>query len=158
MTSRDRCERGYDRIVCSYPLSTTLVVERRDDGRWTERIVESVAAPVDPEARPQRTPDSTTRTVSVSPFLRMEEAAAYVRAGKKRVHRWIRRGLLPETVDPDGRRFFRVEDLDAVMGGGPVPDEAVASAAVPRTKARRKGESWLQPVFPRTKPGDLERG
>lgn len=98
-----------------------------------------------------------TRKAATSPFLRAEEALSYVRSGKKRLRDWVRRGLLPETIDPDGRRFYRREDLDSVMGMGPVLPQPIAPTATPRRKEAGTRESWLHPVQPRTKPQDPER-
>ena len=140
-----------------YPPTKTLVIVHDEDGNRTEHIEEGHVSQIGPLAKSNQPTEATPRSVPVSPFLRMEEATAYVRAGKKRLLRWVGRGLLPETIDPDGRRFFRRDDLDAVMSGGPVAMGPISSATVHRTKEIRKHESWLHPVQPRTKPRDPER-
>ena len=146
----------YDNIVCSHSLSETLVVERGDDGQWTERIVESSAAQVAPGSQARRLPDSTPRAAPTSPFLRTEEAAAYTRCGKKRLLDWARRGILRQTVDPDGRRFFHVDDLDSVMGMGATARAAIASNVANRSQRSNARGSWLRPTQPRTQPKDKE--
>ena len=150
-------EQDYDSIRCVHAYTRTLLVERDDDGHWTERIVGDALSQLAPVGQPNQTAGSAKKSAPSSPFLRTEEAAAYTRAGKKRLLAWVRRGLLPETVDPDGRRFFKTEDLDAVMGSGPVPPEPIARTSTPKRKEIRKHESWLHPVQPRTKPRDPER-
>ena len=140
-----------------YPPAQTLVIEYDAEGNRSERVVEGGLSLLGPGFLPKVPAESRPRAVPTGPFLRLEEATAYVRAGKKRLLRWVRRGLLPETIDPDGRRFFRRDDLDAVMSGGPVAMGPISSATVHRTKEIRKHESWLHPVQPRTKPRDPER-
>ena len=92
-------------------------------------------------------------------YLRAHEAAQYCRCGKTRLFRWERRGLLPRVVDPDGRRFYRVVDLDRVMVGGAetvktkegtstskatLPQRSAAVAALPYTEPRTKAKPSLQ--------------
>ena len=92
-------------------------------------------------------------------YLRAHEAAQYCRCGKKRLFRWERRGLLPRVVDPDGRRFYRVVDLDRVMVGGAetvktkegtstpkatLPQRSAVVAALPYTEPRTKAMTSLQ--------------
>ena len=150
-------EQKYDRIRSVHAYKKPLLIERDDDGNWTERIEDSAISSLDPVDQPKQTTSEKRWAVpAASQYLRLDEAARYSRAGKKRLLRWVRRGLLPEIVDPDGRRFFKREDLDAVMEGGPVAEGPISSATVLRTKASRNNESWLRPVFPRTKPRDPE--
>jgi hypothetical protein len=89
-----------------------------------------------------------------SPFLSLREAAGYVRSRKTRIMDWVRRGLLRQATDPDGRRFFRVSHLDEVMTRGPVAKEPVAPATVSRALVPSTQKTWLRPVQPRTKPRD----
>ena len=91
-------------------------------------------------------------------YLRAHEAAQYCRCGKKRLFRWERRGLLAPVVDPDGRRFYRAEDLDRVMVGGTetqerqedahrprvtLPQRPVATAVLPYTEPRTKAKTRI---------------
>jgi hypothetical protein len=100
----------------------------------------------DPSAQQRQRPT----TGPTSPFLRLEEASAYSRSGKKRLLDWVRRGLLHQTSDPDDRRFFRVEDLDAAMSAGPDRPDPVNITTQRRPPENRT--SKLKPVYPRTKP------
>lgn len=50
-----------------------------------------------------------------SPYMTQNEAASYCRAGIDRLHGWVERGLLIARHDPDGRRHYHLDDLDAVM-------------------------------------------
>jgi len=98
-------------------------------------------------------------------YLRAHEAALYCRCGKKRLFRWERSGLLAPVVDPDGRRFYRVGDLDRVMvgdaeaAGSPgdhprravLPRRPVAAAELPYTEPRTKAK--VPPLTVRTKGG-----
>ena len=54
-------------------------------------------------------------------YLRAHEAARYCRCGKRRLFSWEDRGLLEAVADLDGRRFYRLGDLDEAMVGGPAP-------------------------------------
>lgn len=148
---------SFDSIRYVYPPRRVKVIEVDEEGNRTEHIEEGHVSQIGPAARPNQPTESKPRAVPTSPFLRMEEATTYVRAGKKRLLRWVRRGLLPETVDPDGRRFFKREDLDAVMGKGAVPPEPIASNATPRKKGGSQQKPWLSPTYPRTRPRDPER-
>lgn len=142
-----------------YPPAQTLVIEYDAEGNRSERVVEGGLSLLGPGFLPKVPAESRPRAVPTGPFLRLEEATAYVRAGKKRLLRWVRRGLLPETIDPDGRRFFRREDLDAVMGSGPAPVALVSSAAhLQTTKTPPRESSWLRPTQPRTRPRHPTKG
>jgi len=87
-----------------------------------------------------------------SPYLRTAEAANYCRCGKKRVLRWVRRGILEPIIDPDGRRFFHIDDLDAAMTSGPVRAQIPISGAVSRRPTKSSRRSRVKPVYPRTNP------
>ena len=91
-------------------------------------------------------------------YLRAHEAAQYCRCGKTRLFRWERRGLLPRVVDPDGRRFYRVVDLDRVMVEGAevvetkegtrttramLPQRPTTMATLPYTEPRTKAKTRL---------------
>ena len=98
-------------------------------------------------------------------YLRAHEAAQYCRCGKKRLFRWERRGLLTPVVDPDGRRFYRAEDLDSVMVGGTETQERRGDAHRPRvTLSQRPVDTAVLPYTePRTKAktrlqGDRAKG
>ena len=86
-------------------------------------------------------------------YLRAQEAAQYCRCGRQRLHRWEDRGLLEKVVDPDGRRFYRVEDLDRVMVGGTAPTEAKEVHPPPRAivSPRPAGTTELPYTKPRTR-------
>ena len=84
-------------------------------------------------------------------YLRAHEAAQYCRCGKKRLFRWERRGLLAPVVDPDGRRFYRVGDLDRVMVGD---TEAAGSPGIHTRKValpQRTAAAELPYTEPRTR-------
>ena len=153
------------RFIHLYPPQRTTVRTLDDEGKVVDLGVvdRTVVAPPgafdacqlsNPSGRDA--PNTTTpKTGTPSPFLRLEEAAAYVRCGKKRLLAWVRQGLLQQTTDPDGRRFFRVEDLDDVMSSGtPPPISPIASKK--RSPARNR-ESKLKPVYPRVKPAKERR-
>ena len=98
-------------------------------------------------------------------YLRAHEAAQYCRCGKKRLFRWERRGLLTAVVDPDGRRFYRAEDLDRVMVGGAETVKAKEGTSTPRVKLPQRSTAMtaLPYTEPRTKakthlPGDRAKG
>jgi len=152
---------SYDRIVCSYPFGRTLVVEHCDDGQWSERTIESASAPAAPDAQSMRPTHSTPRAAPTSPFLRLEEAAAYARCGKKRLLDWDRRGLIEPVRDPDDRRFYRRVDLDAVMALGPQPTPS-KPASVKRLRANPRGDWELPLTYPKSEQrlagGRPERG
>ena len=99
----------------------------------------------------------TRRKKIVGPYLTLVEAAAYCRCGKGRFLRWEKRGLIEHVRDPSGRRFYRVEDLDDVMGMGSVTPDPIASTATPRRREITTRGSWLRPTQPRTQPKDPER-
>lgn len=56
-------------------------------------------------------------------YLRASEVVVYCRCGARRIRSWERRGILRAVRDADGRRFYRITDLDAVMVGGPAPSQ-----------------------------------
>ena len=100
---------------------------------------------------------SIAKILSGSPYLSMTEAATYCRCSKRRIRDWVVRGLLAGVQDADGRRFFRRENLDAVMLGGPVPSGPVKSAATRHTMPTRSRQSRLRTTNPRTNPNKERR-
>lgn len=82
-------------------------------------------------------------------FLRTSEAAAYCRCGRERILGWEKRGLIEPAVDPDGRHFYLIEDLDRVMAGGPQSEPAPPDR-VRRRRRRKEGRFELPITYPRT--------
>jgi len=96
-------------------------------------------------------------------YLRAHEAAQYCRCGKKRVFRWERRGLLTPVVDPDGRRFYRVADLDRVMVAGGAAaktqdDARVQKAALPPRSPSAAALPYTEPRTTAKAPPKASRG
>jgi hypothetical protein len=58
--------------------------------------------------------------VRVTPDGRLtrSDAAAYLGVSAKTMANWGGRGLGPASIRVGGRRFYRIADLDAFIGGG----------------------------------------
>ena len=90
-----------------------------------------------------------------SSYLRTSEAAVYCRCGKQRLMDWERRGHIQTVRDADGRRFYLLAELDAVMVGGYKPPATKNTVRRPRVQSP-EGRADL-PDLPFTRPRTAAR-